>query len=167
MSCRRSPGRRIPEVSGARVEFLITAIVNQKSPFLSAIWGKQNLMMIATVEAGWRKIMQIVPRRLHSMSAITRDEVKNLAHLARIEVSETEVDQLHVELNAMVDSLGKVSEAAAAAGDVSPLSHPVAMTNVLRPDSIVPSLPVEQALQGAPEVEEQRFGVPQIMGEEP
>jgi len=45
-------------------------------------------------------------------------------------------------------------------------SHPLPMTNVFREDVVVPGLTPEQALSGAPAVEEQRFSVPRILGDE-
>ena len=53
-----------------------------------------------------------------------------------------------------------------AADDVPPTSHALPLTNVFRPDVARPGLTAEQALSGAPEVEEQRFSVPRILGEE-
>ena len=52
-----------------------------------------------------------------------------------------------------------------AADDVAPMANPNAVTNVTRPDEVVPGLSPEQALSGAPLVEEGRFSVPQILGE--
>ena len=54
----------------------------------------------------------------------------------------------------------------AAGADVPPMSHPIEISNVARPDVIVPSLTPEEALSGAPASEESRFRVPQILGEE-
>jgi aspartyl-tRNA(Asn)/glutamyl-tRNA(Gln) amidotransferase subunit C len=49
---------------------------------------------------------------------------------------------------------------------VAPTSHPLSLRNVFRPDVVVPSLSPEDALSGAPAQEDQRFRVPQILGEE-
>ena len=53
-----------------------------------------------------------------------------------------------------------------AAGDIPPTSHPLPLANVFREDVVVPGLTAEEALSGAPAVEEQRFSVPRILGEE-
>ena len=60
--------------------------------------------------------------------------------------------------------MARVAEVAA--DDIPPTSHAVPLTNVVRPDVVRPSLTPEQALSGAPAVEEQRFRVPRILDEE-
>jgi aspartyl-tRNA(Asn)/glutamyl-tRNA(Gln) amidotransferase subunit C len=96
--------------------------------------------------------------------AITRDEVAHLARLARLAVSEDELDVFAGQLDQILDSVAKVSEVAAA--DVPPTSHAVPLTNVFRQDVVVPGLSQQQALAGAPAAEEGRFRVPRILGEE-
>jgi aspartyl-tRNA(Asn)/glutamyl-tRNA(Gln) amidotransferase subunit C len=95
---------------------------------------------------------------------ISAEQVRHLADLARIDLSETEVDSLTAELAQIVESVAKVSEVATP--DVPATSHPIPMTNVLRDDVVVPSLTVEQALSGAPEREGDLFRVAPILGEE-
>ena len=97
------------------------------------------------------------------MSDITRDDVAHLARLARLAVTEAEIDLFSGQLDAILDTVGKVSEIG---DDVPPTSHVVPLTNVLRPDEVTPSLEREQALSGAPDAEEGRFRVPRILGEE-
>ena len=53
-----------------------------------------------------------------------------------------------------------------AGDDVPPTSHAIPLTNVFRDDVVVPGLTAEEALSGAPEVEQQRFAVPRILGDE-
>jgi len=98
------------------------------------------------------------------MSSLSRDEVAKLAGLARIEMSEEEFVSLSKEFTVILDAVARVQEVASA--DVAPTSHPLSLRNVFRPDVVVPSLSPEQALSGAPAQEEQRFRVPQILGEE-
>ena len=98
------------------------------------------------------------------MSSLSRDEVAKLAGLARIEMSEDELVSLSKEFTVILDAVARVQEVASA--DVAPTSHPLSLRNVLRPDVVVPSLSPEDALSGAPAQEEQRFRVPQILGEE-
>ncbi len=98
------------------------------------------------------------------MSSLSRDEVAKLAGLARIEMSEEELVSLSKEFTVILDAVARVQEVASA--DVAPTSHPLSLRNVFRPDVVIPSLSPEQALSGAPAQEEQRFRVPQILGEE-
>jgi aspartyl-tRNA(Asn)/glutamyl-tRNA(Gln) amidotransferase subunit C len=98
------------------------------------------------------------------MSSLSRDEVAKLASLARIEMSEEELVSLSKEFTVILDAVARVQEVASE--DVAPTSHPLSLRNVFRPDVVVPSLTSEQALSGAPAQEEQRFRVPQILGEE-
>jgi aspartyl-tRNA(Asn)/glutamyl-tRNA(Gln) amidotransferase subunit C len=98
------------------------------------------------------------------MSEITPDLVRHLASLARILVTDEEVEKLAGELGVIVDSVAKVNEATS--GDVLPTSHPIPMTNVMRDDEIRPSLTQVQALSGAPDSAEGRFKVAAILDEE-
>ena len=96
--------------------------------------------------------------------AITREEVAHLAHLARIDLTDAELDHLAPQLAVILESVASVSRVAA--DDIPPTSHAVPLTNVFRADEVRPGLTAEEALAGAPEVEEQRFRVPRILGEE-
>lgn len=98
------------------------------------------------------------------MAAISRDEVAHLARLARIEMTDAELDHLASEMGLILDSVSRVQGVAGA--DIPPTSHAIAMQNVMRADVVVPSLTTEEALSGAPAREEDRFKVPQILGEE-
>lgn len=95
---------------------------------------------------------------------ISREDVANLAKLARIDMSDDELDHLASELSVILDAVARVQEVANS--DVPPTSHPIPMTNVFRVDENRPSLSPDDALSGAPESEGQRFKVPQILGEE-
>lgn len=98
------------------------------------------------------------------MPDITREEVAHLADLARIDLSDAELDHLAPQLAVILDSIKSISEVAA--DDIPPTSHPVPLTNVFREDVVRPGLTAEEALAMAPQVEEQRFAVPKILGEE-
>lgn len=98
------------------------------------------------------------------MPDITREEVAHLADLARIDLSDAELDHLAPQLAVILDSIKSISEVAA--DDIPPTSHPMPLTNVFREDVRRPGLSAEEALAMAPEVEEQRFAVPRILGEE-
>lgn len=98
------------------------------------------------------------------MPEITRDEVAHLADLARIDLSEDELDLLAPQLSVILESVASIS--GVAGDDIPPTSHPLPLTNVFRDDVVVPGLSAEQALSGAPEEEQRRFSVPRILGDE-
>ncbi len=95
---------------------------------------------------------------------ITRDEVAHLARLSRIAMTDGELDALAGELDVILTAVAQVGEVAAA--DVPPTSHALLLTNVLRADVVRPSLPREEVLAMAPEVDQDRFSVPRILDEE-
>jgi aspartyl-tRNA(Asn)/glutamyl-tRNA(Gln) amidotransferase subunit C len=98
------------------------------------------------------------------MTSLSRDDVAKLAGLARIEMSDEELVSLSNEFTVILDAVARVQEVAGA--DVVATSHPLPLRNVFRPDVVIPSLSPVDALSGAPAQEEQRFRVPQILGEE-
>jgi aspartyl-tRNA(Asn)/glutamyl-tRNA(Gln) amidotransferase subunit C len=98
------------------------------------------------------------------MAAISRDDVAHLAKLARIEMSDSELDHLAQEMDVILGAVARVQEVASA--DVPPTSHPIPVNNVVREDVVRPSLTPQEALSGAPAQSEDRFKVPQILGEE-
>ena len=89
---------------------------------------------------------------------ITREEVLHVARLARLELSEDEVERFRGQLAAILEAVGTVSELDLS--DVPPTSHPLALVNVWGEDEPRPSLPVEDALRNAPDREGQFFRVP-------
>ncbi len=95
------------------------------------------------------------------MSSISTDQVAHLAMLARIELSEAERATMATELTVILDAVARVGEVSGA--DVPPMSHPMPLTNVSRPDEVRPSLPPERVLANAPEAQDQRFAVPRIL----
>ena len=90
--------------------------------------------------------------------AIERDEVLHVARLARLALTDDEVERLGRELNAILDAVGKVSELDL--DKVEPTSHPLALVNVWDEDEPWPSLPLEDALANAPERAGDFFRVP-------
>jgi aspartyl-tRNA(Asn)/glutamyl-tRNA(Gln) amidotransferase subunit C len=95
---------------------------------------------------------------------ITREEVRHLADLARIDLDDAELDHLAPQLSVILESIASIADVAA--DDIPPTSHAIPLTNVFREDVVVPSLTAEEALSGAPEKEQQRFSVPRILGDE-
>jgi aspartyl-tRNA(Asn)/glutamyl-tRNA(Gln) amidotransferase subunit C len=90
--------------------------------------------------------------------AITRDEVVHVAKLARLELTEDELERFAGQLNAILEAVGKVSELDLA--EVEPTLHPLELSNVFAEDEPRPSLPVEEALANAPDREGGAFRVP-------
>jgi aspartyl-tRNA(Asn)/glutamyl-tRNA(Gln) amidotransferase subunit C len=99
-----------------------------------------------------------------SAPLISRDEVAHLATLARIELTDAELDHLAPQLSVILESVASIS--GVADDDIPPTSHALPLTNVFRADVVAPGLTAEEALAGAPEQEEQRFKVPRILGDE-
>lgn len=95
---------------------------------------------------------------------VTREEIAHLAHLARLAVTDEELDLFAGQLAAVLDAVAQVGKVAAE--DVTPTTHAVPMTNVTRADVARPSLPRDVVLEGAPAAEDDRFRVPRILGEQ-
>ncbi len=90
--------------------------------------------------------------------AITREDVLHVASLAKLQLSEEEIERFGGQLNAILDAVGKVSELDL--GDVPATSHPLAVVNVLAPDEPQPSLPLEDVFANAPARDDGFFRVP-------
>ncbi|MCB0919821.1 MAG: Asp-tRNA(Asn)/Glu-tRNA(Gln) amidotransferase subunit GatC [Actinobacteria bacterium] len=98
------------------------------------------------------------------MSGITRDEVAHLAKLARLDLTDDELDRYSAQIDQILDAVAKVAEVADK--DVAATSHPVVMENVFRDDVVTPGLSAQEALAMAPAREGDRFRVPRILDEE-
>jgi len=90
--------------------------------------------------------------------AISRDEVLHVAQLARLALTDEEVERLGGQLDAILEAVAKVSELDLS--DVEPTSHPLDLVNVWGDDEPRPSLPLDEALANAPEREGGFFRVP-------
>jgi aspartyl-tRNA(Asn)/glutamyl-tRNA(Gln) amidotransferase subunit C len=89
---------------------------------------------------------------------IERAEVRHVARLARLQLSDDEVDRMAVELAGVLDHIATIEQLDLDA--VEPTSHVVAVENALRADEPQPSLSPEQALASAPAVADGGFAVP-------
>jgi aspartyl-tRNA(Asn)/glutamyl-tRNA(Gln) amidotransferase subunit C len=98
------------------------------------------------------------------VSAISRADVAHLARLARIAMTDAELDAMAGQLGVILDAVGRVGEVAA--DDIPPTSHAVPLTNVTRPDAAAPSLTAAEALAAAPAAEDGRFRVPRILDDD-
>jgi aspartyl-tRNA(Asn)/glutamyl-tRNA(Gln) amidotransferase subunit C len=90
---------------------------------------------------------------------LSRDQVLHVAKLARLELTEDEMERFSGELSKVLDYIEKISELGDL-DDIEPTSHVVAVENVLRADEPRPSLPVEVALENAPDPALGGFRVP-------
>ena len=98
------------------------------------------------------------------MATLDRSDVARLAALARIDMTDDDLDRLSGQLSAIVEAVAQVAKVAG--DDVPATSHPIPMANVYRPDEVRPSLPRAAVLAEAPSVEDEKFRVPRILGEE-
>jgi aspartyl-tRNA(Asn)/glutamyl-tRNA(Gln) amidotransferase subunit C len=89
---------------------------------------------------------------------IDRDQVLHVARLARLELSEEDVETMARELSGILEHVDKISELDLE--DVEPTSHVITLENVLRPDEPVGGLPRERALEPAPDPADGAFRVP-------
>ena len=89
---------------------------------------------------------------------IDRDEVRHIARLARLELTDEEADRMAAELGRVLEHIAHIGELDLEG--VPPTSHVVAVENALRPDEPVPSLPRERVLANAPAVVADGFAVP-------
>lgn len=95
---------------------------------------------------------------------LSADEVRYVASLARLALDDDEVERLAPQLSAILEYAEQVGEIVAE--EVPPTAHPYALHNVQREDSPRPSLPREDLLAAAPEVDDERFVVPRIVAED-
>lgn len=95
--------------------------------------------------------------------ALTRDQVLHIARLARLALTDDEVERFAHQLSSILEHAEQVT--ALATEDVPPTSHAIPLQNVFRPDEPEPSLPQDKALSTAPEAEDGRFRVPRIIEE--
>jgi aspartyl-tRNA(Asn)/glutamyl-tRNA(Gln) amidotransferase subunit C len=91
---------------------------------------------------------------------IGRDEVLHVARLARLALTDEEVERFRVQLSAILEAVGKVSELDLEG--IPPTSHPLDLVNVFAEDEPRPSLSRDEALANAPDPEGGFFGVPPV-----
>jgi aspartyl-tRNA(Asn)/glutamyl-tRNA(Gln) amidotransferase subunit C len=96
---------------------------------------------------------------------LRREDVAKVAKLARLSLSEQELDMFTEQLGQILEHANDI--AALQLDDVAPTAHPFGLINVVREDAIEPSLPRDELLAMAPDAEDGRFAVPRIMGEAP
>ncbi len=92
--------------------------------------------------------------------AITREDVVHVARLARLELSEEELERMREQLSAILEAVGKVAQLDLEG--IEPTAHPLDLVNVLADDEPRPCLTPEEALANAPDPEDGFFGVPAV-----
>ena len=97
------------------------------------------------------------------VSQISRDEVAHLARLARLALTDDELDSFSGQLDAILEHVSRIQ--AVDVTDVEATDNPLKDVNVTRPDTVVPGLSQQEALAAAPRSAAGRFAVPQILGE--
>ena len=93
--------------------------------------------------------------------AVTREEVKRIAKLAKLSLTEVEEINLQKELSSILDYMDKLNEIDTSG--VEPLSHPIPVENVFREDKVEKSISREDALKNAPDATEEFFKVPKVI----
>jgi aspartyl-tRNA(Asn)/glutamyl-tRNA(Gln) amidotransferase subunit C len=93
--------------------------------------------------------------------SLTVDEVRWVAHLARLELSPAELQKMAQQLSAIVDYVAQLQQVNT--DGVEPLAHAVELQNVFRPDEPTPSLPVNEALANAPQRHGDFYSVPAVL----
>jgi aspartyl-tRNA(Asn)/glutamyl-tRNA(Gln) amidotransferase subunit C len=96
---------------------------------------------------------------------LTREDVAHVAALARLHLSDDELERFTGQLAEVLDHAADV--ASLDLTGVGPTAHAMAVTNVLRPDEPHACLDRDEVLGQAPAVEDHRFRVPRILGEAP
>jgi aspartyl-tRNA(Asn)/glutamyl-tRNA(Gln) amidotransferase subunit C len=92
--------------------------------------------------------------------SLSLDDVRKVARLARLELSEADLARMQTQLSAILDYVAQLNELDTAG--VEPLAHPLPIANVFRPDEPAPSLSPDAALQNAPNRQGDYFGVPAV-----
>ncbi|QDU23238.1 Asp-tRNA(Asn)/Glu-tRNA(Gln) amidotransferase subunit GatC [Urbifossiella limnaea] len=92
--------------------------------------------------------------------SLTLDQVRKVAKLARLEMTEADLGRMQTQLSAILDYVDQLQQLNT--DGVEPLAHPLPVQNVFRPDEPRPSLPVAEALRNAPTRLGDYFGVPAV-----
>ena len=93
--------------------------------------------------------------------ALTSEQVRWVAHLARLELTDAESATMTRQLGAILDYVNQLGQVDTEG--VEPLAHPLAIQNVFREDDPAPSLPVDSALSNAPDRRGDFYGVPAVL----
>lgn len=95
--------------------------------------------------------------------SLTREDVEKVALLARLRLSDAELDTLTAQLGQIVEYVEQLSQLDTE--NVQPMAHAVELSNVLAEDEVRDSLPRAEALAGAPKHDDECYRVPAVLGE--
>lgn len=98
------------------------------------------------------------------MAEVSLDDVRHVARLARMALSDEELERVRRELNRIMGHFAELQQLDTEG--VEDTSHAIPMTNVYRPDEVGPGTPPDKILQNAPDSVESFFRVPAFMEEE-
>jgi aspartyl-tRNA(Asn)/glutamyl-tRNA(Gln) amidotransferase subunit C len=93
---------------------------------------------------------------------ITLEDVRHVARLSRLAMSEEQLHKFTGQLEGILEYVAKLNEVDVAG--VEPMAHALPLHNVLRTDAVQPSLPLDKVLQNAPDTDGPFFKVPKILG---
>jgi aspartyl-tRNA(Asn)/glutamyl-tRNA(Gln) amidotransferase subunit C len=93
--------------------------------------------------------------------ALTVEEGRWVAHLARLELTDAELAMMTGQLTSIIDYFNQLQQVETE--NVEPLAHPLPIQNVFRADEAAPSLPVDAALANAPDRRGDFYGVPAVL----
>lgn len=93
--------------------------------------------------------------------ALSRDDVVKVASLARLKLTEGELEDFRLQLGGILDYVAMLNEVDT--DGVEPMVHAIELANVFRDDEVRPSLPRDAALANAPKTDGRFFLVPQIL----
>jgi aspartyl-tRNA(Asn)/glutamyl-tRNA(Gln) amidotransferase subunit C len=99
------------------------------------------------------------------MSQLRREDVAKVAALARLSLTDVELENFTAQLSQVLDHAADMS--GLDLSGLAPTAHPFGLTNVVRPDVVGPTVDRDAVLAAAPEAREDRFVVPRILGEAP
>jgi aspartyl-tRNA(Asn)/glutamyl-tRNA(Gln) amidotransferase subunit C len=97
-----------------------------------------------------------------AQQTLTLDQVRHVARLSRLELSDDEAHRFTVQLGAILGYVAKIAELDTSG--VEPMAHPLPLSNVLREDVEKPGLPLADVLRNAPETDGPFFKVPKVIG---
>lgn len=94
--------------------------------------------------------------------ALSESDVRHVALLARLELSDEQIEKFRTDLNSILDHIDEIQRLDL--DDVPPTAHPLDVVNVVRPDEVRPGLSQNEAVMNAPQADSGAFVIPQIVG---
>ena len=101
---------------------------------------------------------------IHARPPLTLEEVRHVAKLARLRLSEAQLEQYRTQLAAVLDHINKLSELVVEG--VEPMAHPTEIVNRMDEDDVAPPMALEGLLRNAPAAEGRYLAVPKVLANE-